>query len=603
MAILPRPYEQIEGDVPPLPAYLRSTLDQTVKTAMGKATSALDVAQDITSKRRIEGVKAADRIEANIARSDEIMKRLEDRKPDVEAPTYDPQPFTPPEAQYDPFEAFGSLASIMGVIGSLAARRPLTAALTASAAVMNAYKQNDLEAYTRSFEEWKESSELAAKKAEFDYDIYRTSFDLMKTDMMAAEAQIRGLAAQNDDIPMMAILRSGNLEDAMKMFNARQKYATDMPKLNKEILKRGLMAQGNLEFFKENERWPNFQETNDIIKTIEQSLDPASGSALSVYKLETAQRYDRALEAADLLPEGPEKDAAIEAAEEERKRRQAGMYREYRPLARTQKIDDLMQTYGFDRQKAVAFADGLIKVKFDNFSGKWIMFDVLKATDIGPASAKEVEAAKSVGAVEEVVAPSPSEAAPVSPSEVPSEEEFGKMSLDQQTTLWNQVSRAIGPVSSFWNVVSRIPYVGNAFNTSQMVQARNYINVAKRSFIASLQTNPRYADAERKAIEAEIEITPGAWDNPKAFKDRLIGITESLKQRRSNYLAKSESDKLSRDQRSVNAEKAIDMELFLRTLGVPLLRFYTVEEAEKEIPGLASGTRFILPNGAMAVKQ
>ena len=598
MATLPKPNTQIEGEVQPLPAYLRLGLDKTVETAMGKATGALDVAESLAKKRTAEGVKAAARIETNIGRTDKLMERLEDRVPDVARPTYEPEPFQAPESQYDPMEAFGSLASVIGIIGSLAARRPLTAALTASAAAMNAYKQADLATYQRSFEEWKVNSDLAAKKAAFDHDIYRDSIDLMKTDMRAAQAQMTGIAAQNDDIKMMAALRSGDPQVWMQLAAAREKVATNMPKLNDEILKRGMMAQGNLEFFDKNKRWPDFQETNDIIKQIEQSLNPYTGSAISAYKLEMQQEYKRAIEAANLIPEGPDRDAAIQAAEDALETGQAGLYRKHRPLARTQKIDDLMQTYDIEREKAVAFADGLIKIKFDNFSGKWIMFDMLKGKNLGIASTKEVAAAKAVGAVEEAA-----EAPSVSPEEVPTEEEFEKMPLEQQTTIWNQVESGVGPLESFWNVISKIPIVGRQFDTSQMVQARNYINVAKRSFVASLQTNPRYADAERKAIEAEIDIAPSAWDEPKAFKDRLIGITESLKQRRSNYLEKSESSKLSREQRSINAEKSLDMELFLRALGVPLLRFYSVEEAEKEIPGLPSGTRFILPDGSMAVKQ
>lgn len=292
MPTLPRPYTQIEGEVQPLPAYLRSGLDQTVSKAMGKATSALDVAEEIATKRRTEGVTAAARIEANIGRTDKLMERLEDRKPDVERPTYEPEPFKAPEAKYDPMEAFGSLASVIGVIGSLAARRPLTAALTASAAAMNAYKQADLETYKRSFEEWKVNSDLAAKKAAFDHDIYRDSINLMKTDMNAAQAQMTGIAAQNDDIKMMAALRSGDPQVWTQLASAREKIATDMPKLNDEILKRGMMAEANLEFYAENGQWPDASQEIELVKKVEDAFIKSRYGGGSVTQLRMAAIAD-----------------------------------------------------------------------------------------------------------------------------------------------------------------------------------------------------------------------------------------------------------------------------------------------------------------------
>ncbi len=321
MATLPLPSDQ------PLPAYLRLGLDKTVETAMGKATGALDVAEEIAKKRRTEGVKAAGRIETNIARTDELMKRLDDRTPDVERPTYEPEPFKAPESQYDPMEAFGSLASVIGVIGSLAARRPLTAALTASAAAMNAYKQGDLETYKRSFGEWKVNSELAAKKAAFDHDIYKDSITLMKTDMMAAQAQMTGIAAQNKDIKMMAALRSGDPQVWTQLATARQKVATDMPKINDEILKRGMMAEGNLEFYAANGRWPNFSEETELVKKVEDAFIKSRYGGGSVTQLRMAgiadwEEAERTQAQTELTGPDLENRLAEISAEATRRRRQ-----------------------------------------------------------------------------------------------------------------------------------------------------------------------------------------------------------------------------------------------------------------------------------------
>ena len=72
-----------------------------------------------------------------------------------------------------PFETFGNIASVLGVLGGLATKRPLMAGLNASAAAMKAIKESDAGAFRQNFETWKAQSDYAYKLADFQNQQYR----------------------------------------------------------------------------------------------------------------------------------------------------------------------------------------------------------------------------------------------------------------------------------------------------------------------------------------------------------------------------------------------------------------------------------------------
>lgn len=161
-----------------------------------------------------------------------------------------------------------------------------------------------------------------------------------------------------------------------------------------------------------------------------------------------------------------------------------------------------------------------------------------------------------------------------------------------EQTIWGLAGRATGPIPAIGETLSRTPLVGEVVRAPEMTQARQFIPLVQRDLIRVLQNNPKYAEGERKAIEAEININPTVFDTPNAFRDRLIAIDQALEVRERNAFETARSASVGRDERiqSMNVLNALVQ--FRQNLGVPV-RVKTAEEAKK----LPPGTPFIDPQG------
>ena len=129
----------------------------------------------------------------------------------------------PPEN--DPVKSFGSWASAVGVLGSLLTRRPLASALNASAAAMNAYRQNDLAAYKDAKDAWKENTELAMKQSEYELKVYDDIYKRAGLSHNERMAEISAAAAANDDKAMAYMLDAKGEQGYQEMMQSRQNMA------------------------------------------------------------------------------------------------------------------------------------------------------------------------------------------------------------------------------------------------------------------------------------------------------------------------------------------------------------------------------------------
>jgi hypothetical protein len=82
-----------------------------------------------------------------------------------------------------PFESFGSIGSIFGIMASMFTKQPMTSALNASAAAMNAIKQRDTEGYRNAYQAWKDNTELAIKRFDLEKQIAEETNKLFDTDV------------------------------------------------------------------------------------------------------------------------------------------------------------------------------------------------------------------------------------------------------------------------------------------------------------------------------------------------------------------------------------------------------------------------------------
>ena len=129
----------------------------------------------------------------------------------------------PPEN--DPVKSFGSWASAVGVLGSLLTRRPLASALNASAAAMNAYRQNDLAAYKDAKDAWKENTELAMKQSEYELKVYDDIYKRAGLSHNERMAEISAAAAANDDKAMAYMLEAKGEQGYQEIMQSRQNMA------------------------------------------------------------------------------------------------------------------------------------------------------------------------------------------------------------------------------------------------------------------------------------------------------------------------------------------------------------------------------------------
>lgn len=184
------------------------------------------------------------------------------------------------------------------------------------------------------------------------------------------------------------------------------------------------------------------------------------------------------------------------------------------------------------------------------------------------------------------------------PPDQPPTEQEGAQSDTQDKTVWGLASKTTGPVPAIIEGASRTPGVGQFVNAPQVTQARNYVPLVQRDLIRVLQNNPRYAEGERKAIESEINIKPELFDNPTAYRNRLIAVDDALSVRERNAFETANSKKVGREERiqAMNILNAIQK--FRTNLGVPVRI-----ESEEEWQSLPSGTEYIAPDGKVKRKQ
>ncbi|MEH6358829.1 MAG: hypothetical protein V7745_07555 [Pseudomonadales bacterium] len=170
--------------------------------------------------------------------------------------------------------------------------------------------------------------------------------------------------------------------------------------------------------------------------------------------------------------------------------------------------------------------------------------------------------------------------------------EDGLTPVDPNKTVWNLAEDTTGPIPAISETLGRIPVIGEAIDTSAATQARNFVPIIGRELTRVLQNNPKYAEGERKGIEAEININPSVFDNPTAYRDRLVAVDDALAVRQNTAFKTASNPLTSKAERLHSMNVLNGLMKFRESLGVPPL-VQTPEEAKK----LPPGTQFRTPDG------
>lgn len=154
-------------------------------------------------------------------------------------PEYTPTPPPTPKST-DPKMVWGSSAMWLAGIASLMTRQPLTTAMNAAAATLNAYRKGDQDAANSAFQTWKISSDNALKAHDFEQETYRqaigdldkrTEFrDRQETAEYNAKsreivARVNAVGRSLDDAFMSQVK---TVNDAQHMLEERERHADAM---------------------------------------------------------------------------------------------------------------------------------------------------------------------------------------------------------------------------------------------------------------------------------------------------------------------------------------------------------------------------------------
>lgn len=195
---------------------MSASLDRATKPkASGVGVYLADV-NAAASKQREGAQKQIADTKAESARYDKEVSAL------GPPPALHAEKWTQAPPENDPLKSFGSWASAVGVLGSLLTRRPLSSALNASAAAMNAQRSNDLAAYKEAHAAWKENTELAMKQSEYELKVYDDIYKRAGLSHNEKMAEISAAAAANKDEAMSYMLQAKGIEGAQSLQESRQ---------------------------------------------------------------------------------------------------------------------------------------------------------------------------------------------------------------------------------------------------------------------------------------------------------------------------------------------------------------------------------------------
>ena len=203
----------------------------TVKPAAAKAETSVP-AQDWTAKQlELSDKQAAaeDETIKSIRQADAEYQRL--ARQHTKAPP-DPklQNIAPPKPLNftDPIKAFQNPGVIIATLGSLFSRAPMTAALNAGGAAMEAYHKGEAEVFAQKKEEWKEATEAAIKQNEVELQRYNAAWKRADMAINDKKTEMQAIAMGMKDEIIIAGLNSNRFERVEKILETRQKAVDQM---------------------------------------------------------------------------------------------------------------------------------------------------------------------------------------------------------------------------------------------------------------------------------------------------------------------------------------------------------------------------------------
>lgn len=137
----------------------------------------------------------------------------------------------------NPMENFGSFATVFAMAASAFTHRPAINALTAGAAAMTAMRANDMDAYDKAYDAWKENTNLALKRHHAQREAFDDSIKLWKTDLGAAQEQARVVAERFGDQKALVYIENGMFPELVQYKEGEAKAAKGIADAQEKIEK------------------------------------------------------------------------------------------------------------------------------------------------------------------------------------------------------------------------------------------------------------------------------------------------------------------------------------------------------------------------------
>ncbi len=241
---------------------------------------------------------------------------IENDRPKYPELAPEPKPDAP-----DPMQGYTSLIGVLGAIGSMFTRHPLTATMNGAAGAITAMKQSDQAAFDKKFDVWKAQNENAFKLMDYQNKIYDTVLKNKNASVDQRLSEMQAHAAMFKDDYMMQLAKDKNImemeELQLKRQEAGEKASEYADKIQDTKDKRDIFA----EWKKEN---PN-AKADDVAAAHARIFDP-SVAAASVKAQAAAdkefnknkQNYEQAAtqidDLIDMVDKSPDKGVGVTGA-------------------------------------------------------------------------------------------------------------------------------------------------------------------------------------------------------------------------------------------------------------------------------------------------
>ena len=292
--------------------------DTDRKLTRGTVTAPIerDVASASAAKPQPAALAVNDLIKQGNDLYSKFQAGLEKAKADMPSgPNLQPWNQKMPEA--DPARAFGSWASVLGILAGALTRQPLTAALNASGQAMKAIRSNDIAAYEDAKQTWKENTDIAIKNAEWSYKQYQAGLDLMKTDYDAGAAHIKTTAALIGDIHTM---QNDDARTAAAMAESKQRLAMQGLQISEAMGAHYDAMMAGVDLYNQQRRTnPQMPEFKDLSPQQQSAWTSRGAREIAVQdKLRTAKMAETDRLRSAIMAQHPDWDETKVAAETQR---------------------------------------------------------------------------------------------------------------------------------------------------------------------------------------------------------------------------------------------------------------------------------------------